>query len=589
MRTTQGMNVTFGENFKKMLIDFTSIFFLFHIVRFLISYFYFILFLPGFLVLWLAYNIISLGVCQQTLGSSFFGIRLVNQGSKSTFWFRLILRELFTSLPGILLIVFCFIRYISSSLNGFSIGFIKWEVGIIVVILLFISFFRARIYKLKMTKGGTMQRTSSIRYTRKRVVIMYSILLLLAGASRYFHTCFTNDIPKVRSSFNELPFKHNPYDEIFNFVDWAYFLTPRPTAQSVQEYTNFLETNRKDINDYVFSLFEKYDHVILCERLHPEMTQYDMIYNLVTDSRFTEKIGVVFTEMGNVESRDTYKKLTNTTFPNDTVFQQALSSFMMENQSFHLLWSSTNWFEFLSKMYSFNHNKEKKVDVLFTDRPNWKYNDKSYDRDRLMADNIISTIKKDTLKKSLTIMNYRHAYLRDSRNCGYHVSKEFPGKVANILINTNGLKQWPLQSGKWDVAFEQMPEEAYAFDLKNSPFGKDDFDHFLFLSDLAKLHYEDMFTGVIYYKPLYMHYFGDGYPYMTQPGNMEILRKRAAKLGEKFHENSYQLYNNYYYRCAKMPYFIINLLDNFFFVWSLIGGLGILIYLSVVCAKTKES
>ena len=50
-------------------------------------------------------------------------------------------------------------------------------------------------------------------------------------------------------------------------------------------------------------LFDKYDHVILCERHHQEMTQDDMIFDLITDKRFVDKVGVVFTEIGCAESR----------------------------------------------------------------------------------------------------------------------------------------------------------------------------------------------------------------------------------------------------------------------------------------------
>lgn len=593
MKHVQSTSLTFGEKFKKLSIDFTSVFFLFHIIRFFVSYFCFIPFLPDFLIFWLLYNIVSFEVWQQTLGSSFFNAKLVDQSHGSSFRIRIILRELFTSLPGILLILFYFIHFLPLFLRGLSIDMLETRVilsGVltIIVILSLITVFRVRILKVKMTKDTITERTNSLKYTRRRVVIIYSILLLFAGVSRYFHTSFTNDVEKVRSSYAKLPLKLDLKNNIFDLWDWICYTVPRPTTQSVQDYTHYLNANKKDINDYIFSLFDKYDHVILCERLHSEITQYDLIYNLVTDSRFVEKIGNVFTEVGNVESRGAYKKLTDTDFPNDTVFQQALSSFMMENQTYHLLWSNLNWFNFLEKMYRFNHDKEKKIQILFTDRANWKYNNKNYNRDSLMANNIITTIKKDSLKKSLTIMNYRHAYLKGNSNCGYLISEEFPGKVANVLINTVGWDMCPLQSGKWDVAFEQMPEDAYAFDLKNSPFGKDRFDHYFYLSPLSRLQYEDMFTGIIYYKPLYLHYISYGFPYMLQPDNVKTLKERALKLGEEFNEDLYHVGNGYI-RSLRFLYFVTNLIDNIFFIWNIIGGVGILVYLFIKYKKSDYS
>lgn len=80
-------------------------------------------------------------------------------------------------------------------------------------------------------------------------------------------------------------------------VESPWKTVPRPTASSVSKYVDYLKNNRQDINDYVMGLFEKYDHVVLCERHHQDMTQYDMIYDLLTDSRFVDNVGVVFTEI----------------------------------------------------------------------------------------------------------------------------------------------------------------------------------------------------------------------------------------------------------------------------------------------------
>lgn len=585
MKNTQNAGLSFGDNFKKLLIDFTSVFFLFHIVRFLVSYFCFIPFLPGFLILWFLYNIVSLGIWKRTLGSSFFGAALVNQGSKSSFYSRMFIKELFTSLPGILLIVFYYIRYIPANLKEALIIRMVWGMIIILVILSIITLYRKRLFKIRMSKEIINGKTDNLKYTRKRIVIVYSLLLLLAGGSRYLHTYFTNDIKTVRTSWEKLPIKLEANNEIVNSLDWSFYTAPRPTIPSIRKYIDFLKINRRDINDYVLSLFDKYDHVILCERLHPEMTQYDMIYNLVTDSRFVEKVGTVFTEIGNIDSHEAYEELTDMNFPNDTVFQQALSSFMMENQSFHLFWARTNWFTFLERMAKFNHKKEKKVNIFFTDRANWKYKNQNYKRDSLMANNINSIIKEKKLNKSLIIMNYRHAYVRGDRNCGHFISQEFKGKVANVFINTVGWDMSPLQYGKWDVAFEQMPEKAYAFSLKDSPFGKDRFDHYFFSGELSKLRYEDMFTGVIYYQPLYLHYMGWGFPYALQPSNVKTLQERALQLGVTFNKKDYY-WKNGYFKGLKFQYFFLNLIDNLFFVWNLVLGVGILIYLSVGYART---
>jgi hypothetical protein len=319
------------------------------------------------------------------------------------------------------------------------------------------------------------------------------------------------------------------------------YATPRPSANSVREYTDFLKNNRQDINDYLITLFDQYDHVILCERAHREMTQYDMIYNLVTDPRFVDKVGHVFTEIGNVDSRDAFKAFLDKEYINESAVDSCLSSFLVENQSIHLLWPNTNWFEFLKKIYYYNNSHEKNVEILFADI-NW-IDKKDIDfRDSIMADNIINTIKSDSIKKSLIIMNYRHAYLTPG-NCGFFVDRSFPGKVANVMVNTGkaylpgilmGKEMMiPINNGKWDVAFEQIPDSAFAFDLKSSPFGKDRFDHFVLpWNPISSFKYEDMFTGFIFYNDLNNHTMSIGYPHILDTENLHRLRLREQAMKE---------------------------------------------------------
>ena len=138
------------------------------------------------------------------------------------------------------------------------------------------------------------------------------------------------------------------------------YAVPRPSVHSVEKYVGFLKENKSDIKDYIFGLFEKYDHVILCERAHKEMTQYEMIYDIVSDDRFVDSIGNLFTEIGCTDSREAYKAFVNKEFRNEEEVDSNLASFMTVNQSIHLLWPNTNWFNFLKRLYYFNHGKNKK-------------------------------------------------------------------------------------------------------------------------------------------------------------------------------------------------------------------------------------
>jgi hypothetical protein len=48
----------------------------------------------------------------------------------------------------------------------------------------------------------------------------------------------------------------------------------------------------------VLGLFDRYDLVVLCEREHSEATQWDFIYDVVSNPRFGQQVGQVFTELG---------------------------------------------------------------------------------------------------------------------------------------------------------------------------------------------------------------------------------------------------------------------------------------------------
>lgn len=592
--------LSFFQRCMSSLIDFTAVFFMYTIIGFLISYFYFLPFLPGFLIGWMLYYIVCYGIWGKTIGTSWFGSYIQTANGEKPPFIRILLREVFAGFPIFFLLIFLWLSLFSSFfaiLNKIHPALLQSEFLKLYVILyisilplltgIALILLRRKIFKLQLKKDASQIATENVKAARKKVLIAYAVLLVAAGLSRTVNIYQTN-------CWETMP------GEIARFV-------PRPSAHSVKKYTDYLETDRQNINDYIFGLFEKYDHVILCERLHPEYTQYDMIYGIVGDERFSKHIGTLFTELGCVDARDDFQKLIATPFPNDTVLEKELSAFMMKkNQTVYLLWRNTNWFDFLKKVYQLNQKDGVKVNVAFSDE-HWtsKEDEKIRKRDSLMASNIISTIRSDSLKKSLTIMNYRHAYLispplSDIKNCGNYMTDAFPGKVANVLINTVTMNYISdrflpqIQHGKWDVAFEQMLDSAFAFNLKDSPFGKDRFDHYPFISPLSNKKYEEMFTGVIYYLPLHKHIFSHGYPYMIDGENEEILLQRAALISE----SEYNRVKDYFIpylkglergkRYDSNNYTVINFLENGIFILIYATGLLIILYLGIGYFLTKS-
>ena len=500
------MKLNISSKLLIILLDAVFSFFLFQIVAGLLAYFYYMPPLNDFLATWVLYYIVSYIICRRTLGQYFFNAGIIDLSNKNLFVLRLILRELTSSLPAVILLLFGWnhlspIRFLATLL-----------------ICSIFAIFRKKIFRIKVEKMAQSYSSNEKRIF-KNIAYTFIVLIISATAVRAINTLATND---------NLLLKERPMSAV-----------PRPSGHSVGKYVDFLHENKSDINDYIFSLFEKYDHVILCERAHSEMTQYDMIYSIVSDNRFVDSVGNVFTEIGCVDSREAYKAFLDREFKNEEEVDSSLASFMTVNQSVHLLWPNTNWFNFLKRLYYLNHGKSTKVNLLFADR-NWIDRSELDSRDSIMAENIISTLKNDSLRKSLIIMNYRHAYLTPE-NCGYYVSQAFPGKVANGMINTGSVSlidllfgketMLPTLHGKWDAAFKQIKDSDCAFDFDGSPFGEDEFDHFVMpWNHVRALKYKDMFTGFIHYKAPEEQFTGIGYSHIFDPDNEKQLRAREAAL-----------------------------------------------------------
>ncbi|MBF0547279.1 MAG: hypothetical protein HQM08_22755 [Candidatus Riflebacteria bacterium] len=83
-------------------------------------------------------------------------------------------------------------------------------------------------------------------------------------------------------------------------------ISPVPSKRpftDLKPYIDFLTKPHLTPVDYVMSLFDKADIVIICERSHPEFTQYEFFLELAKDPRFIERVGTIFTEIGTIQMR----------------------------------------------------------------------------------------------------------------------------------------------------------------------------------------------------------------------------------------------------------------------------------------------
>ena len=146
------------------------------------------------------------------------------------------------------------------------------------------------------------------------------------------------------------------------FIGLTFFLISmlafcQKTNPELTKYVDFLEKQNVSAKDYVLGLFKKYDVVVLCERHHGEMTQYDLIYDIVSSPYFEKYVGNIFTEVGAVDQRKNIQNFINSKFKNQKEKTEKQLD-IYRNISFEL-WEKTNFYDFIGKLNSLNSTLSK--------------------------------------------------------------------------------------------------------------------------------------------------------------------------------------------------------------------------------------
>jgi hypothetical protein len=308
---------------------------------------------------------------------------------------------------------------------------------------------------------------------------------------------------------------------------------------AIASYVKYINSETISAKEYVLGLFKTHDIVIICERLHPEFTQYDFLLDVISDKRFISKVGNVFTEVG-VSSLN---PSLNTFLHNKNLSKAEQDEQILDfrrDLMWSVLWEPSNYTYLLESIYNINSKLDDNdaINLYPSDIPfDWKKADSLYfatavlplikNRDSVIASQIIGQfdqIKNSSSKhkKALVIMNYRHAFNnnfytqegKQIKNVALFLFKQYGNKVANVLLNCNGWDKKDnallLQQGKWDAAFAATGNKSKGFNLVNTPFGKDSFD--LWVPGNAGFTYQDVFTGFVFYNPIEVQKLITGIP-----------------------------------------------------------------------------
>ena len=185
-------------------------------------------------------------------------------------------------------------------------------------------------------------------------------------------------------------------------------------------YEDFLASQNLSAKEYILSLFKKYDIVILCERDHRELTQYDLILEVISDERFRAEVGNVYTEIGNYQRNN---------FLNEYLCNDALSDVSAKRKALEIqrdsygagLWEKSNYAYFIYGVWDINKVDDNDVNVYNLDIGirDWatataeeirERDSLMPQRDSILADNFLRAYNVSSTEKALVILNFRHLH-----------------------------------------------------------------------------------------------------------------------------------------------------------------------------------
>jgi len=565
-----GHKYYFGRNLAALIIDLSLLIPIAIIVRYLL--WFYIDFVVLLTLVYVLYNIIAYSIFNTSFGKYFMNITIE---CKKNSLIHFLLRETILKLS-----VFLLLPSIFFFLIGFdNISFLYLYSAIIFIYIGFplsiaINSFIHTIWWNKVSKTEKVYHTnSSIGMLSKMGILIVLWIVLFFGVRTLYNR--TQNSEKWLLGFNHPK---------------AFF--KYPSNASLDKYTSFLKQPHLSPKEYVLSLFDKYDIVIIGEAAHREILEWDLITDIVKDPRFIEKAGNVFTEYGSVNYQSKANTFLKTIYPNDSLLNKATAT---------LGYMRVSYYNFLKNVNLKNTtlNDSNKINVWFTDddyensyiRNAMLYKNDESNRDSIMADVVIQWYNKarnNTKHKCLLVTNYRHAfgnvsdtnqYKHNSRyehiisgNEAQYIFKSFPNITANVMLNMVGDEIYffmPVQNGKWERAFELNGNKTYGFNLKDSPLGDDAFDFFPTLGYQVKLKYQDIYTGFIYFAPISEYKTINDYPYQKYAAEQEYLANPKAynkdiayKTINQFTDKCDMNYESYfeYFICMVMYYIPLSIL-----------------------------
>jgi hypothetical protein len=255
--------------------------------------------------------------------------------------------------------------------------------------------------------------------------------------------------------------------------------------------------------------------------------------DLINDPAFYKTTGTIFMELS-ADKQDTMNQF----FDNKELNPEIILNIFREMQLDG--WYDRGSYEFLISLWKLNKtlSEKEKIKVILADVPMplscletsedyRKFSDNKKDRNEQMVDVIEQTVKtsSDTRHnlfivgeghayKSSTIVNEgeggsRHPDILPKHSAGYQLVERFSDEDVFCIIShspmmsNSGSIYGKIRGGMYDYAFSCMGNKPLAFNLKNSPFGKEVFDALpgiAFKEETGS--FENNYDGYVFLQPL---------------------------------------------------------------------------------------
>jgi hypothetical protein len=330
----------------------------------------------------------------------------------------------------------------------------------------------------------------------------------------------------------------------------------QPIVQIDNQYFGFLEQQKLTAKDYIISLFTTRDIVIFSEGNHAEIEQYNLLLDVIKDPYFIENVGAVYLEVCPVNHSSVINDFLMHEGYNSIQAYEGTTKIYQLGSDVHI-WNCHSYPWLIFNLYNLNQilKKEEKIQLYGCDVAH-DWNDcKSKDdyakmdpflqiRDSIMAFNFVAQYtqfqkSRNGKKKALVIMNSRHGYLKDTHysesvirnNTGRYLKDEFKGRVASVLMmspaHPNSWNEYMVvKDGRWDAYFELSGKTDIGFNLQDTPFGQSEFDRTPGGWSIDKYHYEDIYTGLVYYRTIDAHILKRGWSNaITDDFEPELIRR----------------------------------------------------------------